>query len=422
MVRWRWVGEHGVDAKTETEAPVGPRDSRLYGPRALAGTAVVAGLVTLVLGVLMATAGPLLDAVDHWTADLRTAYFTYQLDGPHKRVAFIVINEEAIAEAQKTSPTKYRSPVDRGLLAGIVTRLDGLGVTAMGIDLIIDQPSEADKDRAFREALSAAKMGIVLSRLDFAEGRAVVDPEQRAYHDRFLAEAGKPSGYVTARSEIDGVVRALPGEGTEGFETFAEQLARLAGWTPRPDLDSFTSASRRVAWLRPPADNSTTFLTIPATLLILPPTELIPLERQLLASLAGRVAVVGVRFNDRTDRHRTPLTRSESDLMPGPEIHAHVVAQLLDGRTYRELTPAVQLGLAFVLAFAAVIAIRKFQQSDWLVGFLPLVVYIGTSVVLFWTMKLILPFAGPMLAWLGGVYVARFSGLARTGQDPGGSG
>jgi adenylate cyclase len=370
----------------------------------------VAVFVTLGLVLVMNFAGPLLNALDHWSADLRTAYFTYQLSSQHKRVAFVVVNEESIAEAQKHSTNKYRSPIDRGLIARVIERLDGLGAKAIGIDILVDQASEPEKDSALMRAIRTAKTSIVLARLDFDEHRAQVEPEQREYHERFLAGAGRASGYVTARSELDGIVRAQATGGTGSYATFAEQLAKADGWVHSDPSGTLTVPSERIAWLQPPRDSSTTFLTLPASLLIVPPSELSPIETQLLKSLANRVVVVGVRFNDRTDRHRTPLNRSESDLMPGPEIHAQVVAQLLDGRSYLELTLPTQLALCILLAYVAALTTIRHGYADWLVGILPLLVYISVGVLLFWSLKLILPFAAPMLAWLGGVYVARFTG------------
>lgn len=382
-------------------------------PRAL----VVATVVTLLIVALISVARPLLDALDHWTADLRTAFFTYQLPSQHKRVAFVVINEEAITEAQKDDKTKYRSPTDRGLLARAVERLDNLGVKATGVDILIDQASESHKDEAFMKALRTAKSEVVLGRLDFSERRAQAEPEQREYHEKFLAEAGRKTGYVTARTELDGIVRNQATGGADGVETFAEQLARAAGWTPSVPTGHLTVPSERIAWLQPPRDNTTTFLTIPATLLLLPPSELLPIEAGLLKLLADRVVILGVRFNDRTDRHRTPLNRSEHDLIAGPEIHAHIVAQLIDGRSYHELTMPVQIALCFLLAFAGALANWHYRNSDVLVGILPLVVYVGVGFALFSIFKLILPFAAPMLAWLTGVYVSRLTGPPATASS-----
>lgn len=378
---------------------------------------VVATLVTLLIVALMSVARPMLDALDHWTADLRTAFFTYQLPSQHKRVAFVVINEEAIAEAQKDDQTKYRSPTDRGLLARAIERLDGLGVAATGVDILIDQASEPHKDAAFLKAVQGARSEVVLGRLDFSERRAQVEPEQREYHEKFLAEAGRKTGYVTARTELDGIVRNQATGGANGIETFAEQLARAAGWTPTIPVGRLTVPSERIAWLQPPRDNTTTFLTIPATLLLLPPSELLPIEAGLLKLLADRVVILGVRFNDRTDRHRTPLNRSEHDLIAGPEIHAHITAQLIDGRSYHELTTPIQLTLCLLLAYTGALANWHYRNSDVLVGIVPLIVYVGLGFALFSLFKLILPFAAPMLAWLAGVYVSRITGPPAAPSD-----
>src|SRR3954452_956260 len=78
-----------------------------------------------------------------------------------------------------------------------------------------------------------------------------------------------------------------------------------------------------------------------------PPSPVYPaaaLEHLPPAWLAGRVVLVGTTL-DGVDRHRTPLSLLGPD-MPGVEIQAHVLAQLLDGR--RLPRPPAWLDLAAV--------------------------------------------------------------------------
>src|SRR5262249_55946712 len=137
----------------------------LLPPAIRRGALATAAALTLLAFIAMEMAGPLLGAIDHWTADLRTAFFTYQLPSQHPTVALVFINEEAIEEVQRDGPSRYRSPADRGLLARLITRLDGLGVKAIGLDIIVDQASEPAKDAALLAAIQAARTHIVLARL-----------------------------------------------------------------------------------------------------------------------------------------------------------------------------------------------------------------------------------------------------------------
>lgn len=372
-------------------------------PRAV----MLAAALTLAAFMVMHVGRPLLGAFDHWTADLRTAFFTYQLDGPHPSVALVYINEDAIAEAQKDGPS-YRSPVDRGLLARIVDRLDQLRAKAIGLDIIVDQASEAAKDEALLASLKRAKAQVVMARLDLGEGRAVATSAQAEYHAKFLKQveaAGKRTGYVTVKSDLDGVVRTQPGKGSENYATFSEEIAKVGGWLESSRRRFLTMPSDRIAWLRQPADNSTTFVTVPALLLLKPDGKLTDFERQTLSDLAGRSVIVGVRFVDDTDRHKTPLASSGGDSTLGAEINAHVVAQLVDRRSYLALTRTGETVLFFLTALLGVIVAWRWPDSVGLVGSLLYAVFIVMSGMIFWAYKVILPFAAPSLIWGAAVLV-----------------
>jgi adenylate cyclase len=388
----------------------------LLPPAIRRGALATAAALTLLAFIAMEMAGPLLGAIDHWTADLRTAFFTYQLPSQHPTVALVFINEEAIEEVQKDGPSRYRSPADRGLLALLITRLDGLGVKAIGLDIIVDQASEPAKDVALLAAIQAARTHIVLARLDPAAERNAATEMQRDYNARFLEQAGRTSGYVTVRTDMDGVVRTQPTPGSGDRSTFPEEIAKAGGWSPAGKERLLTGASDRIAWLQEPRDNSTTFETVPATLLIAPPDRLGELERATLNGLAGKLVIVGLRFADNTDRHKTPLGSSGRGLMPGAEINANVVAQLVDGRSYLALNLAAQLLLCFFTALAGVIVACRWPARSGRIGSLLFAAFVVLTAVVFWQMKLILPFAAPSLVWGAAVFAGWL--LSRRGTDP----
>jgi adenylate cyclase len=398
----------------------------------------VASVLTLGILVLLEVAGPLLSSVEHWTTDFRTAWLTYRLPSQHPNVALILVNEESVAEAQKDSPIKYRSPIDRGLLARIVRALnnDAIKPKAAGFDIIIDQPSDPGKDAAFLDAIKGARFPLVLARLDIDKAGAT--NTERAYQDAFLTRAERPigdhpdagapqkppvtSGYVTLKTEADGIVRALPTKRSDRHGTFAEELAsRAAGYKSAETTPWFavTQRSDRIAWLQPPRDNEATFVTISALELLTPPAQLSAMEQAAIAKLKDSFVVVGVKFEDPTDRHRTPFSRTDTDAMAGEmagaEINAQVLAQVLDGRSYYELTLWPQLVLCFATALIGIVVGWRFAEEDFWLEVLPLVLYLGVNILLFWLMKFILPFAGPGLAW----YVAIRAGshLARREQQ-----
>ena len=57
----------------------------------------------------------------------------------------------------------YRSPIDRAFLAGLIERLDAAGARTIGLDILIDQPSDQQKDARFFQALDASATPVVLA-------------------------------------------------------------------------------------------------------------------------------------------------------------------------------------------------------------------------------------------------------------------
>ena len=55
----------------------------------------------------------------------------------------------------------YRSPIDRGFLADLIDTLADDGVTAIGLDVVLDRPTEPAKDSALRRALMRTDIPIV---------------------------------------------------------------------------------------------------------------------------------------------------------------------------------------------------------------------------------------------------------------------
>lgn len=93
--------------------------------------------------------------------------------------------------------------------------------------------------------------------------------------------------------------------------------------------------------------------------------------------------------------------------MLGVLIHAHAVAQLLDGRRLRVLDPVREIGLVFVMALAGFLLGWLFRASGWITSTLPIVVLAGLDAIHFSALRTIVPFAAPAVAWILAIYVAR---------------
>lgn len=142
----------------------------------------------------------------------------------------------------------------------------------------------------------------------------------------------------------DGVVRrqvtALPNSDLAGFTA---ALAEAMG--AEAPQETFS-----IAWRPRPADGTDRFQSLPTHSIL----ELGDIEPTLVSGLLeNRIVLIG---NDlpQGDRHRTLLSvdSSEPATMPGVFIHAHVLAQLLDGRRLSRIDLPTEVALVLILVAA----------------------------------------------------------------------
>ncbi len=220
------------------------------------------------------------------------------------RIVLITIDEESLQNLP------YFSPVPRDFLADILETLAAKQARVIGLDILIDRPTETEKDARFEGVLDRLGNRVVLAH---AGPGIQLTPASRDYHEAFLK--GRRFGDVALLPDpLDGVVRYQRPRSPNGELSFPAAIAEeLAASIPDQSL--------AIAWRRGPAPGVPPFRAFPARTLKLLPDDWI----------RGRVALVGSDYLY-ADRHRTPLTGgSDGTLTTGLEIHAHALAQLLAG-------------------------------------------------------------------------------------------
>jgi CHASE2 domain-containing sensor protein len=338
-------------------------------------------LVLLALFLVPAVAPALLRA-EHWAADWRTAYLSDRLPSSHPKFAIIAVTEQSL------EAFPYILPINRGYIADIVAAADQAGARAIGLDFFFTKDTEKQFDDKLLETLRRAKDKVVLGVFE--------DPKrqgQLAYQYDFIARAGARAAYIDLLPDGDQVIRyrAKLRSTARYRESFSAMLAKSLGW-------SGGAVPERIAWLSPPADGGSTFLTVQAHKLLEASAD----ERAAL--LNGRVVLIGGELFT-LDRHFTPLSRRFGG-MRGVEVHAHMAAELADGgRSYSELgtfhANAFLAALALLgIALGARFRTRSFDFLDWRVASLGV---IALDLILFGYMHLILPFTLAAVAWIAGV-------------------
>ncbi len=300
-----------------------PRRRQSGDPLALA--AVLGAALALALAVRLA---PPLAMLESRARDLIHAA-AYPRGALSADVVLVMIGEGTLAKLP------YRSPVDRAFLAGLIEDLAAHRPAAIGVDLLLDQPTEPDKDAALRATLARhATLPVVLAMGDETDG---LRPAQAVWLAAFLR--GLPRGLAVVLRETDtGVARGAPGPRVvAGVPTpaLAVALAAAAG-AAVPD------GPVALAYSPPLPLDGRRFPAFPAEVVAALPETWI----------AGRVVLIGLDLEG-IDRHDTPvsaLAGGEAGVRPGVELHAQLVQQLIDGRRLVEPGPWAELAAAALAA------------------------------------------------------------------------
>ena len=318
---------------------------------------------------------PPLRSADESFRDLAIAYFSPPAP-QHAGIVLVTLGEDLFATLA------CRSPVDRGFLADLVGRLEAAGVRAIGLDILFDQPTIPALDERLRQRILKASVPVVSIT---ALGDTPLTEEQRRYLGRFLD--GIPYGHANlAKDRLDGTVRWHVPRGSDGLPSFPARLARTAGV-------AVPAEPFRIDWHARPAPDTPPFPTYPADMVGMLPG----------GWLAGRIAVVGTVLVG-VDQHRTPLSVAGLST-PGVEIQAHALAQILDGRTSRELSPGWAAALVLALS-AAGVALAVAGWPVWVLvaaSLLGLLALWAVVLALFTQGGPLVAMMAPSAAWMGSI-------------------
>jgi adenylate cyclase len=366
-------------------------------PRPVLLAGVLAVLATLLLADLMPRYAPGLLRFEHAMADVRTASLSDRLASQHPHVAIVGITDQTL------SGFKTRLPFDRHLLARLVDAIDTAGAKVIGLDMLFYRTAPVDNEDMLIDALKRARAKIVMAAADERLGLSQPQIDRQL---AFLGEVGRPAGYVNLATERDWVVRfkARPGPNTAYPKSFAGLLAESAGF-------AVDNERRRIAWLGEPSDGSDTFLTIPAETLLGPAED--PLVKAARAGLEGKIVILGGLLPD-LDQHLTPLTALTQSRMAGALIHAHIAAEMVDGRSVGQLevdSLALRLGLAFLAGFGFLVGWRyRLKRQGILLGSLATLVILALDTFVFWHARIILPIVLALVAWFLGEFAGHYLG------------
>jgi adenylate cyclase len=320
------------------------------GPIRLAVT-----LLFLGLALLFARYGwmiPLNMEAERALYDVRVILTAPRVD-QDKRIAMVVFNDETLRRVEK------RSPLDRKTLADALRAIDGMGAKAIGIDILIDQPQAEDPELI--ETFRSLKTPTYLAYANNATNPEQIEVWQEEFLTRFMAQAGgggvlKPTS-IRLVNDPDNVIRRWPAHPDTLPALFATALAPI-----RPE---FRDYNRSVAWRLPKSEEYPVFSKLPIDLFA---TDM---ASALRSEIEGRYVLIGGDILDQDD-YETPLYRGSGQMTKGLEVHAHLLAQLLDGRMPRNI-PAwalwmAALGVVVAGGLTALLEMRTWKLVLVLIG------------------------------------------------------
>ncbi len=315
-------------------------------------TAVGVVLASTAIAVLSTQYLTFLTTLENIASDIRIA----ALQPPMPQSEDIVI--AAITE-DTVSQFQYRSPVDREFLADLLLALQAKGVKAIGVDVLLDQATEPEKDALLHQTIRELTVPTFFS---YTVTPSIVNEDQLEYLNDFVPEPMRAAANL-ATDPFDGTVRWIfPGENQPGMpigfprkavemvgmETSAERVE--IAWRPRPDLET------------PP------FPIYPSHAVPVLPEEW----------FKDKIVLIGAVLSI-TDRHRTPLSvvyDGDQGMMPGIIVQAHGVAQLLEGRKPHRLGQEWAYGTALIMSILGVLMVLTVMKKGLLAS-----VVLGSLVV-----------------------------------------
>jgi adenylate cyclase len=321
---------------------------------------------------------PLLDQAERGFYDLRMGLFAPRVD-QDSRVAMVVYNDQTLID------TKKRSPLDRATLARALTALDAMGAKSIGIDILIDQPQ--DEDAELIAAFRAMKTPTFIAFAETGSNQDQLIYEQQQYLKQFLAQLKGSRVHpasIRLETDPDNVARSWPSH-PPGLP---EML--VLSMNPAPAFQHYRGS---IAYRLPKSDDRPVFASLPIDLFANP--DVAPAFAE---QIRGRHVLIGGDIVD-IDQFETPLTPLTGKMTIGLEVHAHLLAQVLDGRL---ATPVPQPSIWLIAALAVLAAVMTALLA---VRWWWLLLFIGAQLALFGGMPFWLQAKGldtqhlPALGW-----------------------
>ena len=261
--------------------------------------------------------------------DLRASYLAPQVD-QDARIVKIVYNDDTLID------TKKRSPLDRAILASALANIDTMEAKAIGIDILFDQPQ--DEDAQLQSALAAMQTPTFLAYATSKTNQNNIKQRQQDFLDSFVGSLKstktQPSS-IRVEADVDNVVRSWPRIQPDLPPILARAMAGGA--------NGLRGYEGSIQFREPKFEDRPVFASLPIDILANP-----EIAAAMAPQIKGKFVLIGGDIVD-VDEFETPLRLRTQMPMIGLDVHAHMLAQLLNGQNLAAVSSWVKWGLAVLV-------------------------------------------------------------------------
>ncbi|SDO27662.1 adenylate cyclase [Paenibacillus sp. yr247] len=303
---------------------------------------------------------------------------------PEDRIKIVKIDEKSLKEIGKF-------PWDRTNYAQLIEKLEQSGAAAIGIDVVLAEPSKNpadDKDLA--DVLAKYQNVIMPVQINYPsiqEQAGDLIPEKVDNPTPTLTISRQQMAHINVFVDKDGKARklpvGLPDENGVYIPAFSVALANLVlDEKDKIKRDEATGQWKRGNIILPTNERNqvtTEFFTLPRQKVnattgyeLLSFIDVINSKKPL--PLQGSIVLVGPFVTAMQDEYPTPIS---SVKMFGIEIHANMIQTLLESKFYKDTSKPVGVGIILLISLLAILLFERFRGKTALIIFLGMFVIYG---------------------------------------------
>ncbi|CAH1199574.1 hypothetical protein PAECIP111891_01320 [Paenibacillus allorhizoplanae] len=325
---------------------------------------------------------------------------------PDDRIKIVKIDEKSLSAIGKF-------PWDRSTYAQVIEKLEQSGAAAIGIDVVLAEPSKnpAD-DKALADVLAKYSNIILPVQINYPskqQSAGELVPERIDYPSSTLTTKRDQMAHINVFVDKDGKARklpvGLPDEKGAYIPAFSVALANLVlDENEKVKRDSATGEWKRGNEVVPTNDRNqvtTEFFTQPRQKVdattgyeLLSFVDVLNSAKAL--PLKGSIVLVGPFVTAMQDEYPTPIS---SVKMFGIEIHANMIQTLLESVFFKDASKSAGIAIILLISLLAIFLFEKFNGKTALFIFLGIFVVYGLVWLGFYSIgSMFLPLVYPQFA------------------------